>query len=342
MPTALAATSKRRAAIGVISLLLLLLAAAAPARAAGTVFLEELTWTELSDLVKAGTTTILVPIGGTEQSGPDMALGKHNARARVLSERIARQLGNALVAPVLGYVPEGNISPPTAWMRFPGTITMPDEVFEKVLEYAARSFKLHGFRDIVFLGDHGGYQKDEKVVADKLNREWAATPVRVHALPEYYRVTETSYVDALKSRGVRDDEIGSHAGLADTSLLLAIDPRLVRLDRLRASGKLSPAVAGALSRIYVPNHMSSDVYVIDPATLKVVGRFRVGINPQHVVPSWDLKTLWVANNAEHSARGSLTPIDPRTGKPGQPIAVDDPYNMYFSPDGSSAIVVAEA
>ena len=126
-------------------------------------------------------------------------------------------------------------------MRFPGTITMPDEVFEKVLEYAARSFKLHGFRDIVFLGDHGGYQRDEKIVADKLNREWAATPVRVHALPEYYRVTETSYVDALKSHGVRDDEIGSHAGLADTSLLLAVDPRLVRLDRLRASGKLGPA-----------------------------------------------------------------------------------------------------
>jgi YVTN family beta-propeller protein len=109
-----------------------------------------------------------------------------------------------------------------------------------------------------------------------------------------------------------------------------------------AAGKLSPAVAGALARVYVPNHSSSDVYVIDPATLKVVDRFKVGLNPQHVVPSWDLKTLWVANNAEGSTRGSLTPIDPMTGKPGQPIAVDDPYNMYFSPDGHSAIVVAEA
>src|SRR5258706_7481250 len=123
MPTALAATSKRRAAIGVIALLLLLLVPAAPARAAGTVFLEELTWTELRDLIKAGTTTILLPVGGTEQSGPDMALGKHNVRVKALSERIARGLGNALVAPVLGYVPEGNVSPPTAWMRLPGTIT---------------------------------------------------------------------------------------------------------------------------------------------------------------------------------------------------------------------------
>jgi YVTN family beta-propeller protein len=106
--------------------------------------------------------------------------------------------------------------------------------------------------------------------------------------------------------------------------------------------KLSPAVANALPRVYVPNLKSNDVYVIDPATLKVVDRFRVGINPQHIVPSYDLKTLWVTNNAEGRTDGSLTPIDPATGKPGKSIAVDDPYNMYFTPDGRSAIVVAEA
>jgi YVTN family beta-propeller protein len=106
--------------------------------------------------------------------------------------------------------------------------------------------------------------------------------------------------------------------------------------------KLSPLVAKALPRVYVPNLKSNDVYVIDPATLKVVDRFRVGINPQHIVPSYDLKTLWVTNNAEGRTDGSLTPIDPATGKPGQSIAVDDPYNMYFTPDGRSAIVVAEA
>ena len=109
-----------------------------------------------------------------------------------------------------------------------------------------------------------------------------------------------------------------------------------------AAGRMSPAVAGALERVYVPNLRSNDVYVIDPATFKVVDRFKVGIGPQHVVPSWDLKTLYVANNAERRTDGSLTPIDPTTGKPGQPIAVDDPYNMYFTPDGKSAIVVAEA
>jgi YVTN family beta-propeller protein len=105
---------------------------------------------------------------------------------------------------------------------------------------------------------------------------------------------------------------------------------------------LSPAVAGALSRVYVPNRQGNDVWVIDPAAMKVVDKFPVGINPQHVVPSWDLKTLWVTNNAEGRTDGTLTPIDPITGKPGKAIAVDDPYNMYFSPDGRSAIVVAEA
>lgn len=106
--------------------------------------------------------------------------------------------------------------------------------------------------------------------------------------------------------------------------------------------KLSPVAAAALARVYVPNVKSHDVYVIDQTTLRVVDRFPVGVNPQHVVPSWDLKTLWVTNNAEGSTGGTLTPVDPTTGKPGQPVAVDDPYNMYFSPDGRSAIVVAEA
>jgi YVTN family beta-propeller protein len=108
------------------------------------------------------------------------------------------------------------------------------------------------------------------------------------------------------------------------------------------AGRISPAITNDLPRVYVPNRQSNDVYVIDPATLKVIDKFKVGINPQHVVPSWDLKTLWVANNAEHRTDGSLTPIDPKTGKPGAPIDVADPYNMYFTPDGRSAIIVAEA
>ena len=108
------------------------------------------------------------------------------------------------------------------------------------------------------------------------------------------------------------------------------------------AGNIRPDVAADLPRIYVPNRRSNDVSVIDPATMRVVDRFPVGVNPQHVVPSWDLRTLWVTNNAEGRPDGTLTPIDPRTGKPGKSIPVDDPYNMYFTPDGSSAVVVAEA
>ena len=108
------------------------------------------------------------------------------------------------------------------------------------------------------------------------------------------------------------------------------------------AGKVSPALADHKELVYVPHVQSNDVYVIDPKTFKVIDKFKVGLNPQHVAPSWDLQTLWVTNNAERTDKGSLTPIDPKTGKAGAAIPVDDPYNMYFSPDGKSAIVVAEA
>ena len=133
------------------------------------------------------------------------------------------------------------------------------------------------------------------------------------------------------------------AVLAQAPAASAVPPADARNVYLGATpDKLSPALAGDLERIYVPNLRGNDVYVIDPAQMKVVDRFKVGRSPQHVVPSWDLRTLWVTNNAERGNDGSLTPIDPRSGKPGPAVAVDDPYNMYFTPDGKSAIVVAEA
>ena len=213
-------------------LLVILITRAAPAVAGepgASLQIEDMTSTELRDRIKAGATTILVPIGGTEQNGPYMVLGKHNVRARVLAQQIAQRLGNAVVAPVIAYVPEGSIDPPAAHMRFTGTISIPVAAFEAVLEGAARSFRQHGFREVVFLGDHGGYQRSLENVALKLNREWAAHPAcRVHALLDYYRVTDTAYVAALKARGYSTDAIGTHAGLADTSLALAVDPALVR------------------------------------------------------------------------------------------------------------------
>lgn len=211
----------------------LAMAAGAWAETPDTVFLEELTWTEVREAIRSGKTTIILPTGGTEQNGPHMALGKHNARVKVLSQRIARALGDALVAPVLAYVPEGGITPPTGHMRFPGTITAPEAAFRQVLESAARSFKLHGFRNIVLLGDHASTQAGQRAVAARLNREWASTPLRVHAIEEYYRAAEGDVPRLLKSRGYRDAELGRHAGLTDTALMLATDLRMVRTDRLR-------------------------------------------------------------------------------------------------------------
>jgi creatinine amidohydrolase len=191
----------RRALVGAV----LALCGVGAASAQASLQLEALTWVELRDRIAAGTRIALVPIGGTEQNGPHMTLGKHNQRVRLLAERIAARLGDALVAPVLAYVPEGAIAPPQAHMRWPGTITVPEPAFEALLESAAKSLLRAGFTDVVLLGDHGGYRAS-------LERVAARVP-RVHALPEYYRAAQAS----------------EHAGLADTSLMLALDASAVRL-----------------------------------------------------------------------------------------------------------------
>jgi creatinine amidohydrolase len=170
-----------------------------------SIHLEALTWTEARDAIASGHTIALVPIGGTEQNGPHIALGKHNVRARQLAGRVAERLGSALVAPVIAYVPEGSIEPPSAHMRYTGTITVPADAFEKVLESTARSLLRHGFRHVVFLGDHGGYRRALERVAAKVGG--------VHALPEYYREMD-------------------HGGREDTALTLALAPDLVRKDKV--------------------------------------------------------------------------------------------------------------
>ena len=139
-------------------------------------------------------------------------------------------------------------------MRFPGTITVPEEAFEKILESTARSFKLAGFRDIVFLGDHGGYQRDEKAVAARLDREWAATDVRAHAIEEYYRASEAEFPQLLKSKGYGEEEVGTHAGLADTSLMLAVDPH----HGSRRSAPAGRRRAGRSPRDRAPNWAGSE------------------------------------------------------------------------------------
>jgi len=196
------------------------------------VYLDEMTWTEVRDALQSGTTTVIVPVGGTEQSGPHMALGKHNVRAQDLAGQIAQKLGKTVVAPVVAYVPEGSISSHTGHMRFAGTISIPVDAFTAVLSGAARSLKQHGFLDVVFVGDHGGYQSLLQQTADRLNREWAGSRSRAHYVADYYRAADQGFAQALRAKGFTNAQIGSHAGLADTSLMLAVDANLVRMNKL--------------------------------------------------------------------------------------------------------------
>ena len=218
----------------ILAAALTLVAAHAMAQAPDTVFIEELTWTEVRDAIKAGKTTVILPTGGTEQNGPHMVLGKHNFIIKYTSEQIARKLGNALVAPVIAYVPEGNLDPPSGHMRYPGAITLPNEYFMKVVEYAARSFKVNGFTSIVFIGDSGGNQNGMKEVAELLNKEWAGSGVRVLFVPEYY--SGNGFSEWLEHQGEKKEDIGSHAGISDTSQLMALDAKLVRTDKFANRG----------------------------------------------------------------------------------------------------------
>lgn len=194
-----------------------------------SVYLEELTWMEVRDAIAGGKTTIIIPTGGTEQNGPHIVLGKHNYLVKYKAGEIAARLGNALVAPVMSYVPEGDVDPPTGHMRYAGTITTPQDVFVKVLEYAARSLKQHGFVDIALVGDSGGNQEGQRLVAAALNKEWASTSARVHHITAYYPGRGDDWV---VSQGVSAADVGSHAGTHDTSSLMYINPSMLRFDKM--------------------------------------------------------------------------------------------------------------
>ena len=219
----------RFAPVLILCLTILGLPGAPLAQVPDTVFLEELTWTEVRDKLAAGVTTVIIPTGGTEQNGPHMVLGKHNYLVRHKAGETARRLGDALVAPVMAYVPEGNVDPPSGHMRFSGTITTPPEVFEQVLEYAARSLRQHGFVDIALMGDSGGNQASQAAVAERLNEEWADSPARVHHLTDYYPGPGDEW---LVAQGEREEDVGSHAGMHDTSTLLFLEPSLLRVDQM--------------------------------------------------------------------------------------------------------------
>src|SRR5215470_781786 len=209
-----------------------------PLPAVGTVWLEEMTWMDVRDAMKAGKRTIIVPTGGVEPNGPWLALGKHNYVLQSNCDAIARKLGNALCAPVVKFVPEGDYATKSGHMASPGTITMREETFRSILEDVARSLQAHGFENIIFIGDSGGNQAGQKAVAEKLNAEWSGKTVVAH-IPQYYdypgtakHFAETGVIKDGKSDEMHDDPIIS-LNMFNT------DPNTIRYEQRVKAGKAS-------------------------------------------------------------------------------------------------------
>jgi creatinine amidohydrolase/Fe(II)-dependent formamide hydrolase-like protein len=197
--------------------------------------IAELTWVEVRTAIEHGFTTVIVPSGGLEQNGPHMIIGKHDHIVQATARQIAEKLGRTLIAPVVSYVPEGQYDPPTGHMRFPGTIGVPDTVFAGTLEGIARSLKAAGFRTICFIADHGGSGKPQAEVARRLNQEWSKERVRVVDVNAYYDADEAQR-RWLVSEGETASSIGQHAGIQDTSELMAVNPQGVDLSRYASLG----------------------------------------------------------------------------------------------------------
>ena len=195
-----------------------------------TVEMADMTWLEVRSAIERGYTVAIVPTGGIEQNGVHMVLGKHDYIVRKAASRIARELGRTLVTPVVSFVPEGDYDPPSGNMQFPGTLGIPEPVFAQVLEGIARSLKSAGFKTICFVGDHGGSQASQAAVAAKLNGEWAGQATTVLHVADYY--VDEAQIAYLREKGETPATIGSHAGLIDTSELLAVHPQGVDLSRL--------------------------------------------------------------------------------------------------------------
>lgn len=208
-----------------------------PIDALDTVWIEDMTWMEVRDALRAGKTTAIIPTGGIEQNGPYLVTGKHNVIVRSTAERIARMLGNALVAPVIPFVPEGEIDPPSGHMRYPGTISVREGTFRSLLADVASSLRAHGFRTIVLIGDSGGNQAGMEAVADSLSRAWMGGATSIYFIPEYY--DNAGAGRWLEERGVREVDQGLHDDVRHSSIMMSVDPRSIRMDQRLERGLFS-------------------------------------------------------------------------------------------------------
>jgi creatinine amidohydrolase/Fe(II)-dependent formamide hydrolase-like protein len=196
-----------------------------PIEALDSVFIEQLTWMEVRDAMKAGKTTAIVASGGVEQNGPYLVTGKHNVVLRAMTESIARKLGNALVAPIIPFVPEGDFDPPTGHMRYPGTISLSQDTFKALVRDIVSSLEVHGFEHIILIGDSGGNQTGMKEVALELTARWAGKP-GVHFIPEFYDYD--GLMTWLEQQGYKQVDQGIHDDYGITSIMATVDPESVR------------------------------------------------------------------------------------------------------------------
>ncbi len=225
-----------------------------PIAAQASVWAEELTSLEVRDAIRAGATTIIIGTGGVEHNGPYVAAGKHNYVLQTVLPYVAREIGQALIAPIVKFVPEGRIEPPEGHMAFAGTISLEEKTFEALLTDICRSYKAHGFVDIILVGDSGRNQPGMEAVAAELNRRWAGERARVHYLREYYYEDQWSYA-FLKSRGIlqidktpplgdspdrpADVRNGIHDDIYYEAQIAVQDPALIRMDERRRAGLFS-------------------------------------------------------------------------------------------------------
>lgn len=206
-----------------------------PIDAVDSVFIEDLTWMEVRDAMKAGKDTVIIATGGIEQNGPYLVAGKHNVVLRATTEAIARKLGNALVAPIVGFVPEGDINPPTEHMKYPSTVSLTEDTYRRLLTDICACYRTHGFKNIVLIGDSGGNQTGMKAVAAELNAKWTDGKSKIHFVPEYYNYGDVK--SWLEGQGVKQGDDGLHDDFAITAIMMTVDPSSVRMKQRQAAGK---------------------------------------------------------------------------------------------------------
>ncbi len=208
-----------------------------PIEAIDSVFIEEMTWMEVRDAMKTGKDTVIIATGGIEQNGPYLAANKHNVVLRGTTEAIARKLGNALVAPIIGFVPEGDIDPPGLHMKYPSTVSLTEDTYRRLLVDVCECYRTHGFKHLVLIGDSGGNQEGLKAVAAELAAKWTGAKSTITYIPEYANYDKLK--GWLEERGVKQTDEGLHDDFAITAIMLAVDPTSVRMKQRIAAGKFS-------------------------------------------------------------------------------------------------------